>query len=225
MRRSNRSITVATLALVLLPSLAMGQDVRRDNNPFSGKPVPIVPVNVARTIIEREADMALTDSQRVEIVGIQRQLDSAAAPMLVKLESLKPTWRPAGGINDLSPEQREQLVAFRAAQVALIDSLTPAFLKAREQVMTVLRPEQRDRAVEAREERAEARRGDGEEGARAASAADGERPDGAGDRSAMAQAARRWAESRARPSVTLSVSASVPAEPSPSLGAAGRGRA
>jgi len=147
MRRSNRSITVATLALVLLPSLAMGQGVRRDNNPFSGKPVPIVPVNVARTVIEREADMALTDSQRTEIVGIQRRLDSTAAPMLVKLESLKPTWRPAGGINDLSPEQREQLVAFRAAQVALIDSLTPAFQKAREQVMTVLRPEQRDRAA------------------------------------------------------------------------------
>lgn len=147
MRRSNRSITVATLALVLLPSFAMGQYVHRDNNPFSGKPVPIVPVNVARTIIEREAVMELTDSQRTEIVSIQRQLDSAAAPMLVKLESLKPTWRPAGGINDLSPEQREQLVAFRAAQVALIDSLTPAFQKAREQVMTVLRPEQRDRAA------------------------------------------------------------------------------
>lgn len=147
MRRSNRSITVATLALVLLPSLAMGQYVRRDNNPFSGKPVPIVPVNVARTIIEREADMALTDSQRTQIVVIQRQLDSAAAPMLVKLDSLKPTWRPAGGINDLSPEQREQLIAFRAAQVALIDSLTPAFAKAREQVMTVLRPEQRERAA------------------------------------------------------------------------------
>jgi len=32
----------------------------------------------------------------------------------------------------------------------------------------------------------------------------------------MAQAAPRWAESRTRPSVTLSVSASVPAEPSPS---------
>jgi hypothetical protein len=147
MRRSNRSITVATLALVLLPSLAMGQYVRRDNNPFSGKPVPIVPVNVARTIIEREADMALTDSQRTQIVVIQRQLDSVAAPLLVKLESLKPTWRPAGGINDLSPEQREQLVAFRAAQVALIDSLTPSFAKARDQVMAVLRPEQRDRAA------------------------------------------------------------------------------
>lgn len=147
MRRSNRSITVATLALVLLPSFAMGQYVHRDNNPFSGKPVPIVPVNVARTVIEREAELALTDSQRTEIVIIQRELDSAAAPMLVKLASLKPTWRPAGGINDLSPEQREQLVAFRAAQIALIDSLTPAFAKAREQVMTVLRPEQRDRAA------------------------------------------------------------------------------
>jgi hypothetical protein len=147
MRRSNRSITVAMLALVLLPSLAMGQGVRRDNNPFSGKPVPIVPVNLPRVVIERSADLALTDSQRTQVADVQRRLDSVAAPMLVKLESLKPTWRPAGGLNDLSPEQREQLVAFRAAQVALIDSLTPTFAKAREQVMTVLTPEQRDRAA------------------------------------------------------------------------------
>ena len=147
MRRSNRSLTVATLALVLLPSFAMGQGVRRDNNPFSGKPVPVVPVNLPRTVIERSVDLALTDSQRTEIAIVQRQLDSVAAPMLTKLETLKPTWRPAGGINDLSPEQREQLVAFRAAQVALIDSLTPSFAKAREQVMSVLRPEQRDRAA------------------------------------------------------------------------------
>jgi hypothetical protein len=147
MRRSNRSFTVATLALVLLPSLAMGQGVRRDNNPFSGKPVPIVPVNLARVVIERSSDLALTDSQRTQVAYVQRQLDSVAAPMLTKLATLKPTWRPAGGINDLSPEQREQLVAFRAAQVALIDSLTPSFAKARDQVMSVLSPEQRDRAA------------------------------------------------------------------------------
>jgi hypothetical protein len=121
--------------------------VRRDNNPFSGKPVPIVPVNLPRVVIERSSDLALTDSQRTQVADVQRRLDSVAAPMLVKLESLKPTWRPAGGINDLSPEQREQLVAFRAALVALIDSLTPTFAKAREQVMTVLTPEQRDRAA------------------------------------------------------------------------------
>ena len=147
MRRSNWSATVATLALVLLPSLAMGQYVRRDNNPFAGKPAPIAPVNVARTIIEHEQDMALTDSQRTQIVLIQNRLDSVAAPLLKKIDSLKPTWRPAGGINDLSPEQREQLFSLRKAQFEVIDSLTPTFAKAREQVMTVLTPEQRDRAT------------------------------------------------------------------------------
>ena len=147
MRRSNWSVTVATLALVLLPSLAMGQYLRRDNNPFSGKPAPVAAVNVARTVIEHEQDFALTDSQRTQIVLIQRQLDSAAAPYLRKIDSLKPSWRPAGGINDLSPEQREQLVSLRKAQFEVIDSLTPTFAKAREQVMTVLTPEQRDRAA------------------------------------------------------------------------------
>jgi hypothetical protein len=147
MPRSNRSVaTVATLALVLLPSIAMGQYVHRDNNPFAGKPVPVVPVNVARAVIEHEGDMALTDSQRTQIILIGRRLDSTAAPLLKKIDSLKPTWRPAGGINDLSPEQRDQLVALRKAQFAVIDSLTPAFAKAREQVMTVLDPEQRERA-------------------------------------------------------------------------------
>jgi hypothetical protein len=104
-------------------------------------------VNVARTVIEHEHDLALTDSQHTELVRIQRQLDSTAAPLLKKIDSLKPSWRPAGGINDLSREQRDQLVASRAAQFAVIDSLTPTFAKAREQVMTVLTPEQRDRAA------------------------------------------------------------------------------
>lgn len=149
MPRSDRSVAaVAALALVLLPSLAMGQmPMHRDNNPFSGKPAPVVPVNVARAVIEHEQDMALTDSQRTQIVLIQRRLDSTAAPLLKKIDSLKPTWRPAGGINDLSPEQRDQLVALRTAQFAVIDSLAPTFAKAREQVMTVLNPEQRERAV------------------------------------------------------------------------------
>jgi hypothetical protein len=148
MSRSNRTVVVAAaLGLALLPSIAAGQYVRRDNNPFAGKPAPIAPVNVARVVIERERDMALSDSQRTEIVLIQRRLDSTAAPLLKKLDSLRPTWRPAGGPNDLTPEQREQLAAARAAQAAVVDSLTPTFAKAREQVMALLRPEQRDRAA------------------------------------------------------------------------------
>src|SRR5215207_997231 len=149
MPRSIRSVaTVAALALVLSPSLAMGQmPVRRDNNPFAGKPAPIVPVNVARAVIEHEKDLALSDSQRTQIVLIQRRLDSTTAPLLRKLDSLRPTWRPANGLNDLSQEQRDQLVAFRKVQAAIVDSLTPSFTKARQQVMAVLAPKQQERAA------------------------------------------------------------------------------
>jgi hypothetical protein len=106
-----------------------------------------VPVNVARLVIEHERDIALSDSQRTQIVLVQRRLDSPAAPLLKKIDSLRPSWRPAGGINDLSQEQRDQLVAFRAAKAALVDSLTPHFVKAREQVMTVLSADQQERAA------------------------------------------------------------------------------
>lgn len=149
MSRSIWTVVVAgTLALVLSPSAATGQmTVRRDNNPFAGKPGPIAPVNVARTVIQHERDLALTDSQRTQIVVIQRRLDSTAAPLLRKLDSLRPTWRPAGGPNDLTPEQREQLATLRAAQAAVVDSLTPTFTKARDEVLTLLRPEQKERVT------------------------------------------------------------------------------
>ena len=148
MSRSIRTVVVAaTLALALLPSLATGQYVRRDNNPFAGKPGPVAPVNLARAVIENERDLALTDSQRTQIVSIQRRLDSTAAPLLRKLDSLKPTWRPAGGPNDLSPEQRQQIATLRAAQAVVVDSLTPTFTKARDEVMALLLPEQKERVA------------------------------------------------------------------------------
>lgn len=149
MPRSTRSIaTVAALVLVLSPTLAMGQmPIHRDNSPFAGKRTPVAPVNVARAVIEHEKDMALTDSQRTQIVLIQRRLDSTTAPLMKKLDSLRPSWRPAGGLNDLSQEQRDQLVAARNAQLAVIDSMTPTFTKARDQVMSVLGPQQKERAA------------------------------------------------------------------------------
>ncbi|MEO6529057.1 MAG: hypothetical protein ABIP93_20730 [Gemmatimonadaceae bacterium] len=148
MHRSSRKVAVVSaLAMILLPSAARAQGVRRDNSPFGGKPAPIVPVSLARAVIEApDKDMALTDSQRVQLTLIQRHLDSVNAPMLARLDSLKPTWRPAGGLSDLSQEQRDELVAKRRAQIAIVDSLTPNFVKSRERVMALLRPEQQDRA-------------------------------------------------------------------------------
>ena len=89
MSRPIRTVVVAgTLALILSPSVATGQmPVRRDNNPFAGKPGPIAPVNVARTVIQHERDRALTDSQRTQIVVSQRRLDSATAPLQVRVTS------------------------------------------------------------------------------------------------------------------------------------------
>jgi predicted phage gp36 major capsid-like protein len=154
MPRSFRHVaTPIALVLVVLPSAAMGQGVHHDNNPFAGKPVPTAPVNVARTILEHDnKDMALSDSQRAQLTRIRRTLDSADAPLLKRLDSLRPNWRPAGGLEDLSQEQRDELIAQRTAQVAVIDSLTPSYAKAREHVMALLRPEQQERAAKLEKE-------------------------------------------------------------------------
>ena len=146
MPRSTRSTTLAALALALMPSIAMAQGVRHTHSPFEGKRVPVRPVSVAKEILAHEKDIALTDSQRIQIVVIQRQLDSANKPLLQRLDSIRPTWRPAGGLNDLSPEQRAELVAYRDAEIAIVDSLVPQVTRANERVHALLNEEQRDRA-------------------------------------------------------------------------------
>src|SRR4051794_3308678 len=148
MLRSSRSAAVVTaFVLSLTPIVAGAQNgVRHDNSPVAGKPAPIVPVSVAKAVLDTDKDMALTDSQRTQIVKIQRQLDSVNAPLLARLDSLKPTWRPAGGLSDLSQEQRDELVTRRKQEVAIVEAIEPNVAKANEHVMTLLRPEQRDRA-------------------------------------------------------------------------------
>ena len=141
-------VTVATLALVLLPSVARAQGgASKDNTPFAGKAAAIVPISVAKVVIDNEKDMVLTESQRVQIVLIQRQLDSANAPLLKTLDSVKPTWRPAGGLNDLSEEQRRQLVEHRKTHDETMAQIAPNATKARERVMALLDRQQQERAA------------------------------------------------------------------------------
>jgi hypothetical protein len=148
LRSSRRVAVIATVALALVPSMARAQmAVRHSNSPFNGVPAPIVPPSVAKVVLENEGELALADSQRVALAAIQRQLDSAEAPLLTKLEAIRPTWRPAGGLNDLSSEQRDQLVAHRKAHVELIEQITPIVAQYRERAMAVLSKEQQDRAI------------------------------------------------------------------------------
>jgi hypothetical protein len=149
MRRQIRSIaTVTAFALVVLPSVAKAQYLRHDNDPFGGKPAPIAPVSVAKAILERnDKEIALDPEQTTQLQRIQARLDSANAPYLKRLEAARPSWRPAGGLGDLSQEQRDQLVAYRHAQEAIVDSVGPNIVKANEQARALLRAEQRERAA------------------------------------------------------------------------------
>ena len=149
MRRQIRSIaTVTAFALVVLPSVVKAQYLRHDNDPFGGKPAPIAPVSVAKAILERnDKEIALDPEQTTQLQRIQANLDSANAPYLKRLEAARPSWRPAGGLGDLSQEQRDQLVAYRHAQEAIVDSVGPNVVKANEQARALLRPEQRERAA------------------------------------------------------------------------------
>jgi hypothetical protein len=148
LRSSRRVAVIATVALALVPSMARAQmTVRHSNSPFNGVPAPIVPVSIAKVVLENEGELALSDSQRVALTAIQRQLDSADAPLLAKLDAIKPTWRPAYGLNDLSTEQREELVAHRKAHVELIEQIAPIFAQSRERALSVLSKEQQDKAI------------------------------------------------------------------------------
>ena len=149
MHHPSRSlVTVATLALVLLPSVARAQGgANKDNTPFAGKPASIVPISLAKVVMDNEKEMVLTETQRVQIVLLQRQLDSANAPLLAKLDSVKPTWRPAGGLNDLSEEQRRQLVEHRQRHEATMSQIAPNADKVREQVMALIDKQQKERAA------------------------------------------------------------------------------
>jgi hypothetical protein len=141
------------LVVAFVPSVAMGQYVRHEEDPFKGKPVPAHPVSVAKEILTHgDKDLALTDSQRTLLTRIQAHVDSLNGPLLRRLDSLRPTWRPAGGLGDLSPEQRRQLLAFREAEIAIVDSLTPSVTRANEQVAALLAPKQRDRAAKLEKE-------------------------------------------------------------------------
>jgi hypothetical protein len=146
---SRRVAFIALVALALLPSMARAQmAVRHSATLFNGVPAPIVPVSLAKVVLENDNnDMALTDSQRVQLRVVQKQLDSANAPLIAKLDSIKPKWRPAGGLNDLSSEQRDELIAHRKAHDEVIAKIAPNVAASREHAMALLNKDQQERAV------------------------------------------------------------------------------
>jgi regulator of protease activity HflC (stomatin/prohibitin superfamily) len=129
---------------------------------------------VAALVLDHAADVAITDSQRVQLESIRREQDSANRPWLQRLDSLRPTGRPANGPNDLSQEQRDEIAARRAAIAEIMEGMRETNAVARKQTMELLSEDQQKKAAkleqEAKQQADEARdrgqQGSGGEGRR-----------------------------------------------------------
>ena len=157
MRRPlNTAFIVAVMALLGISSLSHAQmggsrsAQRNNNNPedigITGAP-PIAAV-VAALAIEHAAELGLTDSQNIALATILHTQDSANAPRIKTLDSLRPTRRPANGVNDLSQEQREEIETRRSAITPVLEAMRETTAEARVKVMALLNPEQQKRAAE-----------------------------------------------------------------------------
>jgi hypothetical protein len=147
-------VNVALLAILAAPAALAQYGARPSSErPEDALALPPRPVpGVAALVLERAADLALSDSQRVLIESIRRTQDSANRPWIQQLDSLRPSRRPANGPNDLSQEQRDEIAARRHAIAVIMDGMRENNTCAHDRTMTVLSPEQQERAAELEKE-------------------------------------------------------------------------
>ena len=157
MRRSVQ-IVVALAALVSLSTLSsaqrgggrsMGGDSRASYPPDMGRMgPPTLPPTVAALVLDHAQELSLTDSQKVVLETIRKTQDSTNKPFLAKLDSLKPTRMPAGGMNDLSQEQKDEMSQRAIAVQLVMADMREGNAEARVHVMTLLNESQQKKAAE-----------------------------------------------------------------------------
>jgi hypothetical protein len=167
--RMKLAITLCVMAHVGISSVSLAQrggggrggrggGQRNDSNSentsndvgVTGAP-PMAPA-VAALAIEHAAELKLTDGQSVALAAIRFSQDSANAPRLRTLDSLRPTSRPANGPNDLSAEQRQVIEERRAAIAPVYEAVRETNANARIKVMALLDADQQKRAAQLEEE-------------------------------------------------------------------------
>jgi hypothetical protein len=109
--------------------------------------VPHVAPSVAALAVRYGGDLQLSQAQLAAILDVRQRQDSADAPWLRTLDSLRNGPRPVNPL-DLSQEQRELLAARRAAVKAAMDAIGTTNAEARQQVMAVLTPDQQGKAAQ-----------------------------------------------------------------------------
>lgn len=157
-RPAHTAVSLAVIALLGVSTLAqaqfgVGRSAQRtypDNLGMTGAP-PIA-TQIAALVLERSAELGLSDGQNLAIAAIRQTQDSVNAPRLKTLDSLRPTRRPANGPNDLSQEQRDEMEARRGAITQVLDELHKTNIEARGKVIALLTPDQQKRAEKLEED-------------------------------------------------------------------------
>lgn len=109
--------------------------------------VPHLPPTIATLAVRYGGDLQLSQQQLDSIQVVRQRQDSANAPWLRSLDSLRNGPRPVNPL-DLSPEQREQLTARRASVEAAMNAMRATNEEARRQVMAMLTPGQQQKAAQ-----------------------------------------------------------------------------
>jgi Spy/CpxP family protein refolding chaperone len=132
MRFPFRAITALTLAAA--PATLYGQG-------------PTVAGNPAARLLEHRAELSLTAEQVKRLEELNRRTTQQDAELRSRLEALR--GKPAGEpllMWNMTPEQREQLAANRAAMQPLAQELRSIHARAAADASAVLTPEQRTKA-------------------------------------------------------------------------------
>lgn len=143
----SRLVRLSLIALLAAPAVAGAQYRNVRNSRDGALVIPRVALPVAALAVRFGGDLQLSQVQLDSIMAVRQRQDSANAPWLRTLDSLRNGPRPVNPL-DLSQEQREQLAAQRASLQAAMDALRATDDAARQQVMAVLTPDQQRKAAQ-----------------------------------------------------------------------------
>ena len=161
MRRLVRlSLLGLSLALLAAPAGAQYGGGSYSHDPSLD--VPHVAPGVASLVVRYGGDLQLSQTQLEAIEAIRKYQDSASAPLLRTLDSLRNGPRPVNPL-DVSQEQRDAIAAQRAAVKTAMEALRVINADARMKVMAVLTPDQQGKTGQLEHAAQELARAQGED--------------------------------------------------------------
>ncbi len=141
------SVLAASAVLLAAPAHAQYGGRRGSYGQDASLNVPRVAPSVAALAVRYGGDLQLSQAQLDSILVVRQHQDSANAPWLRALDSLRNGPRPVNPL-DLSQDQRDMLAKRRAAIKTATDAMRETNAEARQRVMALLTPDQQGKAAQ-----------------------------------------------------------------------------